>query len=118
MKTIALILALLLPICVAADSLWDDMQHGDVNPIVGKVKLDPRSDQVRIIVTKAEGGDPITLHLCSAADGGFNSYYSEEERAVFTTQKLERLRDAEKNKTEVTLSVRGPWNPCVESVSN
>lgn len=100
----------------ASDSLWGQMESGKFEPLNGRVvKIQDGVDSasVDLEVKDADGQRRVrTLPICNSYDPS----QTETERAAFMSRRLEVLRQAQKSDDRVQAAVKGPWQPCLQSV--
>lgn len=106
------------------ESLWEEM--GDNNPmstIEGKViSYEALSSGAKVTLEKGGKQTTIRLRMCKDKTNGLE-YFNEddqitrEESAIYIQQRMDVLRAAEQNHRNVRLKFRGPWKPCLVSVS-
>jgi len=98
-------------------SVWDQMSSGasvnhDEKTQIQEVQI--RSDQVVLVKIQNSNGNSESVRLCADTSGtGHNSPQS----AALLNQQIEILRDSIRTKQSVKLEIRGPWSPCIASVT-
>jgi hypothetical protein len=115
MKLPLMVLAFILSGAAQA-SVWDQMQNGETSRVTGKVEsLEISGGGVKVGLKQMSR----EMRFCDdfSTEDRDNGYFdSESRRAALAVERLEILRDAYKSGETVELTMKGPWNPCLQSV--
>ncbi|MGE3683047.1 MAG: hypothetical protein AB7G93_15090 [Bdellovibrionales bacterium] len=93
-------------------SVWDQMKYTSSGVTATIVPFRTHTEMAAIEYIPKGQTEPRKIRLCT----DFETNLESEMRAVFTKQRLEILQRAGEDGTLVELGIRGPWNPCLDSV--
>ncbi len=100
-----------------APSVWEQMQNGGAQTITARIEsLDISPSAVRVGYQEmVTDGSKSSMNLCleSLADHSMHEGWL----SAVNNQRIESFRQALKSRELVELSFKGPWSPCLSSIS-
>lgn len=97
--------------------VWDQLQHQGERTFdarIEKLEISTRSIVVGYREMVDDGGK-FEIILCSESVADHSQH--EGWLSAVNNQRIETLRQAFKSRETVRISVRGPWSPCLSSIS-
>lgn len=100
-----------------APGVWDQLQHNGDRTIEARIEgVEISSKSVLIEYQEmVDDGNKGRVELCRESIGDHSQH--EGWLSAVNNQRIEALRQAERNRQLVKISLRGPWSPCLSSVS-
>jgi len=119
-KTLFQLLAMTISVTAHAQfapGVWDQLQHNGDRTIEARIEgIDISSKSVQVEYQEmVDDGGKGRIDLCRESVGDHSQH--EGWLSAVNNQRIETLRQAKRSGEIVTISMRGPWSPCLSSIS-